>query len=76
MKKVMTILAIVLTIVMVTACSTANDSSLSDWIFNEYSSGSVNSDNGDGSGNGNSSGSAVKPITGGGDFNAGNNYNK
>ena len=77
MKKVITILMIVLTIVMVTSCTANSGNSLSDWVFDDYSSSeSEQPDNDDDGEESDESSSVVKPITGAGDFNAENNYNK
>ena len=89
MKKVIAILILVFTGVSVVACSTpsefsdlwVNDSS-SEMVFSTDSDETLDSgeetDSGekvpDSSNGNNSGGNVVKPITGGGDFNAGKDY--
>ena len=72
MRKAITILAILLAMVTVTSCNASSGKTGSDSWFYESQSESVQSD----SGSRESGGTVVKPITGGGDFNAGNDYKK
>ena len=77
MKKVIAILAIVFTMTMAVACNPSNSSNSSpnnggsETVIPEESGN--NSENG---GNEENKSEVVSPITGGGSFNVGDNYNK
>ena len=76
MKKLLTIL-LVLMMVTATACSCIPEDLISNSQGDNSTSENVTPDNSDENQGGNETGSGgniVKPITGGGDFNAGNNY--
>ena len=76
MKKLLTIL-LVLMMVTATACSSTPDNSVSNSQGDNSTSENVTPDNSDENQGGNETGSGgniVKPIMGGGDFNAGNDY--
>ena len=74
MKKVIAILAVVFTMAMAAACGAGNSSTLIP--DNLEVKDSTTQENSAGNSSEKESGKVVQPITGGGDFNAGNNYNK